>query len=361
MILKILVCASVGYILGCFNSAYYYTKLKGDNIFASGSGNAGATNVARCYGLKTGIVIGILDGLKTMLALSLVHSLFPAQDLLLGITAVGCIVGHIFPFQLGFCGGKGAACLLAAGSYLLPWITLTELTALFLISLFVLKNYKRAAFGTMLCSPLVLWFYTSPFLWISWVVSILLVVYSHLPKKIKFKVASDSNEFDQIARLNYQTFVEEIPQHATNQKHRLTDKMHAKNRYIIAKKGGQVIGMVALNEKRPFSLDQKIPNLDDYIPHRYTRLCEVRLLSIKPQFRKGKILAGLIKAIRKYVLENNVQCLLISGTTRELKMYHSLGFKSFYQLVGKEGAWYQPMMFEITPEEIEKWNHKWNH
>ncbi|MBP5616892.1 MAG: glycerol-3-phosphate acyltransferase [Elusimicrobiaceae bacterium] len=357
MIFKVVVCAIVGYVFGCFNAAYYYAKLKGNNIFTLGSANAGATNVARCYGLRAGIAVGLLDGLKMILPLVLVHELFSSSDLLLGITIVSCVAGHIFPFQLGFCGGKGASCLLAAGLYLLPWIVAAKLAVLFLILWLTLRNYKKAAFGTMLCSLPVLWFYMSVTLWICWVVAVWLVVYSHQPKKIKFKVAKNSDEFDQIARLNYQTFVEEIPQHATNQKHSLTDKMHDKNRYIIAKKGGQVIGMVALNEKRPFSLDQKIPNLDDYIPPHYTRLCEVRLLSIKSQFRKGKILAGLIKAICKYVLKNDVECLLISGTTRELKMYRSFGFKSFYQLVGKEGAWYQPMMLEITPEETDKWNH----
>ncbi len=357
MVFKILLCAVVGYVLGCFNAAYYYAKWKGNNIFTLGSANAGATNVARCYGLRAGIAVGLLDGLKMILALVLVHELFSSSDLLLGITAVSCVAGHIFPFQLGFCGGKGAACLLGAGLYLLPWTSLLILAVLFATFWLALRNYKRAAFVAMLCSPIVLWFYISATLWILLVAAILLVVYGHLPKKIKFKVAKNTDEFDQIARLNYQTFVEEIPQHETNDKHSLTDKMHAKNRYIIAKKGGQVIGMVALNEERPFSLDQKIPNLNAYIPPHYKRLCEVRLLSIKPQFRKGKILVGLIKAICKYVLKNDVECLLISGTTRELKMYRSFGFKPFYQLVGKEGAWYQPMMLEITPEETDKWNH----
>lgn len=352
--LKIIVCVFIGYVFGCFNAAYYYVKMKGSNIFALGSGNAGATNVARNFGKKAGFAVGIFDGLKIIIAIMIVKNIFPSSDLLIGITAVSCILGHIFPVQLGFCGGKGAACLLGAGFYLVPLPALCFLAFFFLILLLFLRNYKKAGFVIMLFSPLFLYFYI-PDLSVFWLIGVLLVAYSHLPKKIKFKVATNQNEFEQIALLNYQTFVEEIPQHPANQKHSLTDKMHSKNIYIIAKKGGQVVGMVALNEKRPFSLDQKIPNLDSYIPAKYKRLCEVRLLSIKPQFRKGKVLAGLIKAICKYVLKNGVECLLISGTTRELKMYRAFGFKPFYELVGKEGAWYQPMMLEVTSKETDKW------
>ena len=355
MVLKIVICVFIGYIFGCFNAGYYYVKMKGSNIFALGSGNAGATNVARNYGKKAGVAVGILDGLKIILALMIVKYIFQASDSLIGITVVSCILGHIFPVQLGFCGGKGAACLLGAGLYLLPWQAILLLVLLFLLLLVFLKSYKKAGFIVMMCSPIILYFYFSPVLGVLFTVAIWLIAYSHLPKKIKFKVAKSKNEFEQIALLNYQTFVEEIPQHPVNKKRSLTDKMHNKNIYIVAKKGSQVVGMVALNEKRPFSLDQKISNLDSYIPARYKRLCEVRLLSIKPQFRKGKVLAGLIKAICRYVLKNGVECLLISGTTRELKMYRTFGFKPFYELVGQEGAWYQPMMLEITRKETDKW------
>jgi len=353
--LEILFSAVIGYLLGCINFAYYYAKIKGGNIFAVGSGNAGATNVARCYGKAAGFAVGIADGLKIILAVITAQYIFPSANMAVWAAALFCIAGHIFPVQLRFCGGKGAACLLGAGLYLLPWQAIFILVFCFLILLLALKNYQKAGFTVMLCSPLVICVYTPeslPF----WIIAVSLVVYSHLPKKVKFKIANTKDEFEQIAMLNYQTFVEEIPQHHANEKHILVDKMHAKNTYIIAKKGGQVLGMVALNEKRPFSLDQKIPDLDTYIPSG-KRLCEVRLLSIKPQYRKGKILAGLIKAISKYVLKNGVEYLLISATTRELKMYRSFGFKPFYKLVGKEGAYYQPMMLEVLFEEANKWNH----
>ncbi len=329
MLLKILFAAVIGYLFGCINFAYYYARIKGENVFALGSSNAGATNIGRNFGIKAGIIVGILDGLKMIAALWLVQNLFNPSDLLMGITVIGCVCGHIFPLQLNFNGGKGAACLIGAGLYLLPWQAIVILVILFLFLYLFQRNYKKAAFITMCCSPIVFCLYLSWLTSVLFTAAICLVVYSHLPKKVKFKVAKTKDEFEQIAKLNYQTFVEEIPQHQANAKHSLTDKMHAKNIYIVAKKGPRVIGMVALNDKRPFSLDQKIPNLNQYIEDPNKHLCEVRLLSIAPDFRKGKVLAGLIHSICKYVIKNHIDYLLISATTRELKMYRSFGFKPF--------------------------------
>ena len=355
MLLEIFVCALIGYVLGCFNSAYYYARIKGNNIFALGSSTGGATNIGRYYGLKAGIFVGVLDGLKMILALFLVSRLFGASDILAGTTMLCCLAGHIFPAQLDFNGGKGAASLIGAALYLLPWQTIILFFAIFFVLFVVKRNYKKAGFTLMIIAPVLIFFFLKPVLCLFLIAGICLVVYSHFPKKIKFKVATSKTEFEQIARLNYQTFVEEIPQHHANKEHLLVDKMHEKNFYIVGKKGARVIAMVALNQKRPFSLDQKIPDLDSYIPAD-KKLCEVRLLSISPDFRKGKILAGLLGQIGKYVLKNKIDYLLISGTTRELKMYRAFGFQPFYRLVGKEGAWYQPMMLKIDFEEAKKWS-----
>lgn len=97
------------YILGCFVAAYYVTRWRrGVDIRASGSGNAGARNMARVYGLSDAAITLGLDAAKGAVAV------------LAGLTLVGpewagvaallaAIVGHIWPVQLGFHGGKGAA------------------------------------------------------------------------------------------------------------------------------------------------------------------------------------------------------------------------------------------------------------
>lgn len=108
------------------------------------------------------------------------------------------------------------------------------------------------------------------------------------------KIATTEKEFDQIATLNYATFVEEIPQHEPNATHRLVDQFHADNTYLVVYKEQQLIGMLALRDKRPFSLDSKIGDVEQYLPDEICdKLCEVRLLAIKKQFRNGRVFFDL--------------------------------------------------------------------
>src|SRR5262245_66325857 len=99
-----------------------------------------------------------------------------------------------------------------------------------------------------------------------------------------FKTASEDREFEQIHRLNYKTFVEEIRQHQPSASERLVDKFHAENTYLIALSGNKLAGMLAVRGNRPFSLDQKLENLDSYLPAG-RKICEIRLLAVDRNFR----------------------------------------------------------------------------
>ena len=81
-----------------------------------------------------------------------------------------------------------------------------------------------------------------------------------------FKLATEDWEFEQIHRLNYRTFVEEIPQHQPSAHQRLVDKFHAENTYLICLSHQKLVGMLAVRGQRPFSLDHKLPQLDSYLP-----------------------------------------------------------------------------------------------
>jgi hypothetical protein len=109
--------------------------------------------------------------------------------------------------------------------------------------------------------------------------------------KLEFKIASEDWEFEQINELNYRTFVEEIPQHERNEDRSLLDKFHSENSYIICIKGKKLLGMMAVRDKRPFSLDQKLEDLDSYLPE-YNSACEFRLLSIEKDVRNLRIVQG---------------------------------------------------------------------
>lgn len=168
---------------------------------------------------------------------------------------------------------------------------------------------------------------------------------------ILYKIAENSDEMEEIYRLNYQTFVEEIPQHEFNENRKLVDRFHDENTYIIAKRNDEVVGMISVKGSRPFSLDQKLENLDAYLPTGAVP-CEVRLLSIKEAYRGGRIFYGLCERLIAYCLEQGYSMALISGTTRQTKLYKHLGFQPFGPLVGTEQAPYQPMY--LTKKNFER-------
>ncbi len=162
-----------------------------------------------------------------------------------------------------------------------------------------------------------------------------------------FKVASEDWEFEQIHRLNYKTFVEEIPQHEATPDGLLVDRFHRENTYFICVRGGRLIGMVAARDQRPFSLDQKLENLDSYLPMEKS-ICEIRLLSIDKEHRDGRIIQGLLTMLARYCMDRAYDIAIISGTVRQERFYRRLGFVPFGPRVGTPGALYQPMYRELA-------------
>lgn len=105
----------------------------GIDIRKVGSGNIGATNVARAIGAKWGIAVLLLDALKGAVPVLLPHLVLPAESPLLGHTRVGCglaaILGHVFPIWLALRGGKGVATGLGVTLVLAPWASLAAAVA----------------------------------------------------------------------------------------------------------------------------------------------------------------------------------------------------------------------------------------
>ncbi len=99
----------MGYLLGTSNMAVYLAALKGDDLRAHGSGNPGASNAMLLWGWKAGVIVGIHDIGKAVLAVYLAERLFPGVAFAGVAAGVACVIGHMFPFYLRFHGGKGFA------------------------------------------------------------------------------------------------------------------------------------------------------------------------------------------------------------------------------------------------------------
>ncbi|MEI6139041.1 MAG: aminotransferase class V-fold PLP-dependent enzyme [Mariniphaga sp.] len=155
------------------------------------------------------------------------------------------------------------------------------------------------------------------------------------------KIADQQWELDEICQLNHQTFSEEIPQHEKTATGFLVDKFHSENQYVICLNGNEIVGMAALRDMRPFSLDHKLNNLDDYLPMNST-ICEIRLLIVKPKYRNSYVILHLFTEMFEYCIKKKYDLVVISGILAQQKFYRSFGFVPFGPLVGGEVK-FQPM------------------
>ena len=101
----------ISYLLGSFQASYLFGKaIKKVDIRNYGSGNPGATNAIRVFGLKFGLMCLFVDALKGFLAIILIKAFFGPELLLLQlISGIFVVLGHNHPFYMGFKGGKGVA------------------------------------------------------------------------------------------------------------------------------------------------------------------------------------------------------------------------------------------------------------
>ncbi len=110
--------AVVSYFMGCFNFAVLISKFKHDDIRHVGSGNPGAMNISRRFGLKFGLINFFCDGLKGGIPALVAFLVFKnyyfagtqyvaVSDFARYLFAVFALIGHVFPVTMKFKGGKG--------------------------------------------------------------------------------------------------------------------------------------------------------------------------------------------------------------------------------------------------------------
>lgn len=142
------------YALGCASGAYYLVRLRtGRDLRTLGSGNAGARNAGRVLGSGGFAAALAIDAGKGALVTWGAHAL-GMSDTVAVACAVAVIAGHVWPAQLGFRGGKGAATALGV---LLAYDTLLAviLVAVGLMVLAATRRLEVAGFAALLLAPIV--------------------------------------------------------------------------------------------------------------------------------------------------------------------------------------------------------------
>ena len=152
----------LSYLLGSIPTAVWVGKIfHGIDVREHGSGNAGATNVVRVLGWKTGIPVMITDIAKGWLAAYLPVLLNLADagsaqliniQILTGLTS---IIGHVYPILAGFRGGKGVACTVGVLVALHPFLTLSCIS-IFLVVLLITGFVSVASMTMGIAFPILL-------------------------------------------------------------------------------------------------------------------------------------------------------------------------------------------------------------
>ena len=150
------------YLLGSIPFGLLFTKLfRGGDVRQSGSGNIGATNVARVAGPLPGILTLLFDAAKGAAAVRLAARFSNENATWMIIAALAALFGHCFPVWLKFRGGKGVAT--AAGAFLM----LSPLALLGSVILFILvvAFWRYVSLGSISAAasmPLLIYFLWAP-------------------------------------------------------------------------------------------------------------------------------------------------------------------------------------------------------
>jgi len=168
-----------GYLLGSISTAIIVCKLMGlPDPRTQGSGNPGATNVARLGGKKAAILTLIGDMLKGLLPVLIAHALH-ASPTILAATALAAFLGHLYPVFFGFQGGKGVATALGV-IFGLHWPVGLFTTGIWLAMAVVFRYSSLAALTAILLTPLgFLWLYPRQPIVIAMVILTLLLFWRH--------------------------------------------------------------------------------------------------------------------------------------------------------------------------------------
>jgi acyl phosphate:glycerol-3-phosphate acyltransferase len=149
-----------GYLLGSVPVGFILGLRSGIDVRETGSGNFGATNVARVVGKRQGILTLIADTAKgflpVILAMQLGASL--AATILVGMAA---FIGHLYPIFLKFKGGKGVATALGVFLAIAPLATLV-LIALFAVTVLATRIVSLSSILSAVAAPITFWLFSYP-------------------------------------------------------------------------------------------------------------------------------------------------------------------------------------------------------
>jgi glycerol-3-phosphate acyltransferase PlsY len=154
-----LLIAVVAYLLGSIPFGYLLVRaFRGEDVRHSGSGNIGATNVARSSPVL-GLTTLLLDAAKGAAAVLMASRLQPSGSgyLIESFAAIFAVIGHLFPVWLKFRGGKGVATALGSFVLIAPKSILCVI-GVFALVFMVFRYVSLSSVVAVACFPIAAWF-----------------------------------------------------------------------------------------------------------------------------------------------------------------------------------------------------------
>jgi|SRR5215470_14619907 glycerol-3-phosphate acyltransferase PlsY len=148
------------YLLGSVPSGFIIGKLSGLDVRKAGSGNIGATNVARVIGKGGGLLTLLADTAKGLIPVLAARQM-ALSDPLTALIGVAAFLGHLYPIFLKFKGGKGVATALGVLLALAPAATVV-LMVVFAGVAFTTRIVSLSSMAAAMAAPLVLWLFYYP-------------------------------------------------------------------------------------------------------------------------------------------------------------------------------------------------------
>ena len=147
-----------GYLLGSLPSAYIAGRLlRGVDIRTLGDANSGAANTYHTLGAKAGLAVFIADASKGALVVLLAQGIAASQLTVLA-AGLAAVVGHNWPFFLGFRGGRGVSTTIGAFLIVLT-IPMVWLAIPAVITLLVRKSTTYTSSVIFVPLPFLCWWF----------------------------------------------------------------------------------------------------------------------------------------------------------------------------------------------------------
>ena len=152
----------LGYLLGSIPFGYLLVRASGGgDVRKVGSGNIGATNVARASGWAVGVATLLLDAAKGSLAVWFTEHFTGGNIRFMMYAGLAAILGHVFPVWLKFAGGKGVAT--ALGVFLaICWPAIAAAALLFVLVVLFWRYVSLASISAAAALPLFVYLLYAP-------------------------------------------------------------------------------------------------------------------------------------------------------------------------------------------------------